>query len=543
MENVCYVIMPYGGEDPALQSKFQGIYRSIISTAAREAGFSDAQIIREDHRGDAGSIIKNVVNHLATSSVVVADLTGGNANVHYELGIAHVFHKSATVLICEKGSKLPFDLQSLNVIQYSTDIGGMAESVEKIRTAIVQRRDGLSATDNIVHEYIGDLPAHLMNMLEMDEGETQTQLKKITQEYEALKRRMEASGIHTEGPSSQKSIRSILTATKERLKYSGTALLNTLRHHADEKDLDSFLDVLISAMELGTPTIGDINSIVEICTKLDNASLLEDVLSASLILYPDDSELMTRLAKLYARRPNTRGKAMEMVNAAIGLKRGSDGQYVSVDRSKLNHNDLARFLDTYQNLENYTGLVEAARFLMDYVHVKEQEMLCRNMFTALTRNGDLDEAAKLLPTLEAMTSDMAAYAMSTYYNKRGDFVKEYECLEKALVADTEDMDYPRILAAHMLNENLVRTPNGVEKVSAQATKRAAAAMLYHIIENRRDNKNTLIRIRDMMQRPINRMHEYWNSALPYIAGKADALPYDITDRYPLEYCLAQAAER
>lgn len=542
MENICYVIMPYGGDDPVMQSKFEGIFRSIISTAAREAGFSDSQIIREDHRGEAGSIIKNIVHHLTSSSVIIADLTNANANVHYELGIAHVFHKSSTVLICEKGTRPAFDLQSLNIIQYSTNIDAMAASVEKIKAAIIQRRDGLSSSDNIVHEFVTDLPTHLLDLLEMDEDQTQAQLKKTTMEYEALKRRLEAAGIQTDGPTGQQSIRSILTATKERLKYSGNALLNTLRNYAESNDLENFLDFLISAMELGTPTISEINSIVEICAKLDNTSLLEDVLSASLILYPGDTELMTRLAKLYARRPATRSKAMEMVNSAIGLKRGPDGNYVSVDRSKLSHNDLARFLDTYNNLENYTGLVEAAKFLMAYVPEKEREMLTRNIFSALTRNGDLDRAAEYLPAMEAMHSDLGKYMMSTYYNKRGDFVREYECLEKAFITDPEDMDYPRILAAHMLNEKLVRTPNGIEKVSPQAARRAAAALLYHIIENRLDNKNTLIRIRDLMQRSINRMDDFWAAAIPFINRKAESLPYENTDRYPLDYLLAQVSE-
>lgn len=542
MENVCYVIMPYGGDDPAMHSKFEGIFRSIISTAAREAGFTDAQIIREDHRGDAGSIIKNIVRHLSTSSVVIADLTNGNANVHYELGIAHVFHKSSTVLICEKGTQLPFDLQSLNVIQYSTNIDAMAASVEKIKAAIVQRRDGLSASDNIVHEFVTDLPVHLMDLLEMDEDETQAQLKKVTQEYEALKRRLEAAGIQTDGPSGQQSIRSILTATKERLKYSGSALLGTLRRYAEEKDLDSFLDFLINAMELGTPTISDINSIVEICDKLDNTSLLQDVLSASLILYPGDTELMTRLARLYARRPATRAKAMEMVNSAIGLKRGPDGKYLSVDRSKLSHNDLGRFLGTYTNMEAYDGLVEAAWFLLENGAETERDMLIRNIFSAHTRSGNLDEAAKLLPELAAMDSSIAAYSMSVYYNRRGDVIAEYEALEKAMVTDPEDMDYPRILAAHILNEKFIRTPNGVEKVSTQAARRAASALLYYIIEDRRGDKNTLIRIRDLMQRPHNRLDDFWDRALPFISGKVDALPYEITDRYPLDYLLAQISD-
>ena len=185
------------------------------------------------------------------------------------------------------------------------------------------------------------------------------------------------------------------------MKYSGTNMLNTLRKFADEKDLDSFLDYLISAMELGTPTLGEINSIVEICDGLDNTPLIQDVLEASLLLYPGDPELMTKLAKLYARRPATRPQAMEMVNSAIGLKRGSDGKYCTVDISKLSHNNLARFLDTYLNMEAYEGLIEALQFLLTNGAEAERDMLVRNMFNAYTRLGKLAEAAALLPELEA----------------------------------------------------------------------------------------------------------------------------------------------
>ena len=542
MENVCYVIMPYGGDDPALQSKFEGIFRSIISTAAREAGFTDAQIIREDHRGEAGSIIKNIVNHLATSSIIIADLTNSNANVHYELGIAHAFHKSSTVLICEKGSKVAFDLQSLNVIQYSTNIDAMALSVEKIKAAIIQRRDGLSSSDNIVHEYVPDLPAHLMDLLEMDDNETQLQVKKLTQENAALKRRLEAAGIQADGPTGHQSIRSILTATKERMKYSGTNMLNTLRKFADEKDLDSFLDYLISAMELGTPTLGEINSIVEICDGLDNTPLIQDVLEASLLLYPGDPELMTKLAKLYARRPATRPQAMEMVNSAIGLKRGSDGKYCTVDISKLSHNNLARFLDTYLNMEAYEGLIEALQFLLTNGAEAERDMLVRNMFNAYTRLGKLAEAAALLPELEAQHSDAALYQISRYYNKCGEAAKEYETLEKAIIAAPEDMDYPRMLAIHILNEKHIRTPDGIERVSPPAVRRAASALLYYDLENSRSNANTIRLVQALMQRRINHLEEFWARIVPYLTGKIDTPPYDITDRYPLDYCLAQINE-
>ena len=98
---ICYVVMPYGGDDPALHAKFEAIYENIIRDAAKSAGFKEEEIIREDHGGDAGAITRNIVNHIKNADIVIADLTGGNPNVHYELGISHVFLKSSTVLICE----------------------------------------------------------------------------------------------------------------------------------------------------------------------------------------------------------------------------------------------------------------------------------------------------------------------------------------------------------------------------------------------------------------------------------------------------------
>lgn len=543
MENICYVIMPYGGDDPVLQHKYEGVYRSIISAAAREAGFADAEIIREDHRGDAGMIVKNIVRHLTSSSIVIADLTGGNANVHYELGISHVFHKSSTVLICEKGTALPFDLQSLNVIPYSTDISAMATSVEKIRAAIIQRKEGLSAADNSVHEYVTALPAHLVEMLEMDESQSQAEIKKLTLENEALKRRLEASGIQVAADEHHQTIRSILTAAKARLKYSGAALMSTLKLYAEEKDLDSFVDYLINAMELGTPTRQDIDSIVELCDGLDNTPLLQDVLSAALILFPGDTELMTRLAKLYARRPATRKKAMEMVNSAIGLKRGTDGKYQSVDRSRLYHNDLARFLDTYLYMQAYDDLVEAASFLLENGAETERDMLTRNIFNALTKKGDLEEARKYLPVVEKVGGDYSWYLISLFYSKAGEVCLEYESIEKAFIASPDDMDYPRMLAAHILNEKVVRvSPEEIRKVSPAAARRAACALLYYILENRRTDRNEVSKIQSMMRRRINKMDAFFDQAIPFLTGKQEALPYEISDRYPLDFCLAQVVD-
>jgi hypothetical protein len=62
--------------------------------------------------------------------VVVGDITTGNANVHYEIGLAHA-NRVTTILIMREGGEIPFDLREFNVIFY--------ENVTQLREALVRR--------------------------------------------------------------------------------------------------------------------------------------------------------------------------------------------------------------------------------------------------------------------------------------------------------------------------------------------------------------------------------------------------------------------
>ena len=47
------------------------------------------------------------------SDIVIADLSEGNANVFYELGIRHALHKCSTILIIQEGYDIPLILSSM----------------------------------------------------------------------------------------------------------------------------------------------------------------------------------------------------------------------------------------------------------------------------------------------------------------------------------------------------------------------------------------------------------------------------------------------
>jgi len=70
---------------------------------------------RGDSNQAAHSIVTDVLKELESAEIVVADLTGLNANVLYELGIAHA-RCDSVVLLCQRGQDLPFDLASIRCL-------------------------------------------------------------------------------------------------------------------------------------------------------------------------------------------------------------------------------------------------------------------------------------------------------------------------------------------------------------------------------------------------------------------------------------------
>lgn len=120
MKPLCFVLMPFGkkSDSSGRMIDFDDVYYSIIKPAIERA---ELDPIRSDEEGIGGSIHKPMFERLMLCEYAVADLTTGNANVFYELGIRHAVRPhSTTILFCE-GTNLPFDVAPLNGIPYRVD--------------------------------------------------------------------------------------------------------------------------------------------------------------------------------------------------------------------------------------------------------------------------------------------------------------------------------------------------------------------------------------------------------------------------------------
>lgn len=120
----CFVIMPFSAtreyRNEAYWTKF---FDNFLSPALKKCGF---RARRSDANGY--NIVRGIMSDLVCSDVVIAVLTDSNANVWYELGVRHS-QRRGTVMICQKGQDLPFDLSSYGTAFYDESLDFEAFSV------------------------------------------------------------------------------------------------------------------------------------------------------------------------------------------------------------------------------------------------------------------------------------------------------------------------------------------------------------------------------------------------------------------------------
>ena len=124
----CFVVTPIGDENTAIRRHIDGIIDQAIVPA-----IGDEFEIKVAHREyEIGSINDRVIQSVCNSDLVIANLTGLNPNVMFEIAIRYSFGKPA-IVIAEKGTKLPFDIVDENTIFYINDPAGAAELKENIK--------------------------------------------------------------------------------------------------------------------------------------------------------------------------------------------------------------------------------------------------------------------------------------------------------------------------------------------------------------------------------------------------------------------------
>lgn len=126
----CFIITPIGSENSDIFRKAKGVIESTIKPVLREYGFIDIKPAYEINV--SGMINTQIINRIINDDLVIANLTGNNPNVMYELCLRHVVAKPI-IHICENGTQLPFDIKDNRTIFYENDMLGAEELKYKLR--------------------------------------------------------------------------------------------------------------------------------------------------------------------------------------------------------------------------------------------------------------------------------------------------------------------------------------------------------------------------------------------------------------------------
>jgi hypothetical protein len=108
----CFVIAPIGEEGSEIRNRSDKVLEHIITPTVEECGYES---IRADEISEPGIITSQIIQHLIDDDLVIADLTGRNPNVYYELAIRHVV-KKPIVQIIQAGESIPFDVAGTRTI-------------------------------------------------------------------------------------------------------------------------------------------------------------------------------------------------------------------------------------------------------------------------------------------------------------------------------------------------------------------------------------------------------------------------------------------
>lgn len=107
--DTCFVMMPFG-------EWYDRYYKEIYIPAIQEAGM---EAVRADELFSTGSVIEQIWEQIEKAKILLADLSNKNANVFYELGLAHAARKPV-VFTAGSLDDVPFDLRHLRVVIYDS---------------------------------------------------------------------------------------------------------------------------------------------------------------------------------------------------------------------------------------------------------------------------------------------------------------------------------------------------------------------------------------------------------------------------------------
>lgn len=183
----CFVVMGFGVKtdyETGRTLDLDATYEAIIEPAVTDAGL---RCIRADELVHSGMIDRRMYDALYRADLVVADISTGNVNAVYELGVRHALRPYSTIIMKEQDGRLHFDLDHVSTFQYQhlgADIGA--------REALRARRELSQLIRSIMKTSEPDSPVYQWLPRLQQPKLTEDEIEQVVDDTEAHERRLSA---------------------------------------------------------------------------------------------------------------------------------------------------------------------------------------------------------------------------------------------------------------------------------------------------------------------------------------------------------------
>lgn len=120
----CFVIMPF---TPALHYFYLYLKNHVERAHNITCERGDEQVLTVP-------ILDKINEYIKKADVIIADCTGQNPNVFYELGIAHAHDKKVILITSEDVNVTPTDIRYFNIVRY--DLGNHLNFLDNLDNAL-----------------------------------------------------------------------------------------------------------------------------------------------------------------------------------------------------------------------------------------------------------------------------------------------------------------------------------------------------------------------------------------------------------------------
>lgn len=189
---VCFVIAPIGEENSEIRKRSDQVLNYIIKPCCEKYSYD---VLRADKISEPGLITTQIIEHIINDELVIADLTGKNPNVFYELAIRHASGKPVVQLI-EKGEVIPFDVGGIRTIYVDIhDIDSISVAKQQLIENIknIYKKDILYETPITIAKDLTNFKStgdkgskHIADLLNITR-ELKLELSHLSQKFDNLK--------------------------------------------------------------------------------------------------------------------------------------------------------------------------------------------------------------------------------------------------------------------------------------------------------------------------------------------------------------------